>query len=132
LSSASVSSSITTTIVSSLARRVNSPIFSPKAARPPAKPRWPIGANLAWRTASSASARVLMWGICTPPAPRSRARVIVDSSLAWTRTIGVTFTSSAARTMFSTSSQPAGPCSQSMKMTSKPTRPSSSTSPAAV
>ena len=54
---------------------------------------------------------------------------MVEGSLAWTRTIGVAPTSSAARTMSSTASQLAGPCSQSRKITSKPIRPSSSTRP---
>ena len=115
---ASTSSSMTTTMVSSLARRVKSCIFSPKAARPPAKPRCPIGENFECRTMASASARVLTWGTWTPPAPRSRARVMVDGSWLWTRTMGVASHSSAARTMSSTASQLAGPCSQSMKIMS--------------
>ena len=77
-----------------------------------------MGANLAWRTTASASARVLTWGTWTPPAPRSRARVIVDGSWLWTRMIGVASHSSAARTMSSTASQLGGPCSVSMKITS--------------
>jgi hypothetical protein len=109
---------MTTTIVSSLARRVKSCIDSPNAERPPANPRCPMGANFACRTTASASARVLTWGIWTPPAPRSRARVMVEGSWLWTRTIGVASHSSAARTMSSTASQLGGPCSQSMKITS--------------
>src|SRR5262249_23206455 len=82
------SSSITTTIVSSLARRVYSDIFSPKAERPPAKPRWPMGANLACRTTASASAPELTCGIWTPPAPRSGARGMTETSGLWTRQLG--------------------------------------------
>src|SRR5574341_1058774 len=48
LRSASASSSIAITIVSSLACCVKLP-FTPREARPPAKPRWPIGANSAER-----------------------------------------------------------------------------------